>query len=92
MKINTYTLAIIFFLSLFISLSIYNLSYPALYYDEMLFVNASLGGTEDFFIYKKFFDIPIYLMPYIGALKSWIYFPIFKFLDVSLLSVSGSVS
>jgi hypothetical protein len=56
---------------------------PGLYYDEVLFVNAALGGINSSFIYKKFLEIPIMLMPYIGALKAYIYYPIFKLFGVS---------
>lgn len=51
---------------------------PGLLYDEVLFVNASLGGIgEDHFIHQRLFGVPFLLMDYIGALKAWIYAPIF---------------
>jgi hypothetical protein len=38
-------------------------------------------------IILKVFDIPIMLMSYIGALKSWLYYPIFKIFGVSAYSI-----
>jgi dolichyl-phosphate-mannose-protein mannosyltransferase len=56
---------------------------PGLYYDEVLFVNAATGGVSDSFIEKRIGGIPVMLMPYIGALKAYLYFPIFKVFGVS---------
>ena len=60
---------------------------PGLYYDEMLFVNAALGNLNNSFIHKTILDIPVMLMPYIGALKAWIYSPILYFFDINSMSI-----
>jgi hypothetical protein len=87
LKINFVSIVIFVFLMTFFLISINEVSYPGLYYDEMLFVNAALGAHSDIFISKKIFGVPIYLMTYIGALKAWLWFPIFKCFGVSFLSV-----
>ena len=51
---------------------------PGLQYDEMLFVNAALGTVDDSFVHRRILGVPVMLMPYIGALKSYIYGPIFR--------------
>jgi 4-amino-4-deoxy-L-arabinose transferase-like glycosyltransferase len=65
------------------------LSDPGLEYDEMLFVNGALGATHPYhgFIYSEFLGVPTMLMPYIGALKAWLYAPIFSLFGVSVDSV-----
>ncbi len=63
------------------------ISQPGLYYDELLFVNGALAGKGDIFIRYRFHGIPILLMDYIGALKAWIYFPIFSIFPVNSWSV-----
>lgn len=62
----------------------WNISQPGLYYDEMLFGNAAVGGKDYVF---TFHGIPVLIMAYIGALKSWIYYPIFAIFPVNYLSV-----
>jgi len=65
------------------------LSDPGLQYDELLFVNAALGDTHPYhgFIYSEALGIPTMLMPYIGAVKAWLYAPIFTVFGVSVDSV-----
>jgi Dolichyl-phosphate-mannose-protein mannosyltransferase len=56
---------------------------PGLYYDEMLFSNAALGGRSNSFIGLRIWGVPILLMKYMGALKSWIYYPVFLLFPVN---------
>jgi 4-amino-4-deoxy-L-arabinose transferase-like glycosyltransferase len=72
---------------LFVLTSLIHLNKPGIQYDEVLFVNAALGGIDNSFIAKKIGNLPIMLMPYIGALKAYIYFPIFKIFPVSAYTV-----
>ncbi|HTU79967.1 MAG TPA: glycosyltransferase family 39 protein [Solirubrobacteraceae bacterium] len=62
------------------------LSDPGLQYDELLFVNGALGDPYPYhdFIYREALGIPTMLMPYIGALKAWLYAPIFSVFGVSV--------
>src|SRR5688500_501081 len=70
-----------------IIIACWKLNQPGLYYDEMLFVNGATGGRIDMFINKRFMGIPVFLMDYIGALKAWIYYPIFAIFGVNTWSV-----
>ena len=51
------------------------LSRPGLYYDEVFWLNAAVGSPcENFFsITVENIPFPVMVMPYIGALKSWVY-------------------
>jgi Dolichyl-phosphate-mannose-protein mannosyltransferase len=61
---------------------------PGLQYDELLFVNAAKGAPgSDLFIDARLFGIPVLLMRYIGALKAWVYHPIFAVFPVAAASV-----
>ncbi len=72
----------------FICLASYNIDHPGLYYDEALFVNAATGATQsDLFVHRRILGVPVMLMSYIGALKAWIYYPIFKIFDISIASI-----
>lgn len=76
-----------FCLCLFIAIGSYDISAPGLYYDEALFVNAASGGVTDLFVHKRVAGVPVMLMPYIGALKAWLYFPIFKLFGIDLVTI-----
>jgi 4-amino-4-deoxy-L-arabinose transferase-like glycosyltransferase len=57
---------------------------PGLQYDELLFVNAATGEpTNGLFVAKRILGVPVMLMGYIGALKAYLYYPIFKLFGVS---------
>lgn len=56
---------------------------PGLYYDEMLFGNAAKGGRSNLFVAYRLWGIPVLLMDYIGALKAWIYYPLFHLFAVT---------
>lgn len=71
----------------FFAYSIFKLSRLGLSYDESIFVNAAIGGVTQDFIYKKIGSFPLMTFPYEGAIKSWIYYPIFKLFGVSLFSI-----
>lgn len=60
---------------------------PGLQYDEALFVNAALGGHYPNFVSSRLFGVPTMVMPYSGALKSWLYYPLFKLVGVSVTSI-----
>jgi 4-amino-4-deoxy-L-arabinose transferase-like glycosyltransferase len=75
----------------FVLIAGWRLSTPGLYYDEMLFVDAALGSPNGIFLSLKLGEVPIMLMSYIGALKAWLYYPIFKLLGVSAFTVRAPV-
>ncbi|MBI5181698.1 MAG: glycosyltransferase family 39 protein [Nitrospirae bacterium] len=72
---------------LFVLLSLIHLDKPGIHYDEILFGNAALGGIDGSFITKRFGDFPVMLMPYVGAFKAYIYYPIFKIFPVSAYTI-----
>ncbi len=74
-------------LLLFLTAGFLHIDLPGLYYDEVLFVNAALGGINDYFVHKRILGVPVMLMPYLGALKAFLYAPIFSVFEVSPASI-----
>jgi Dolichyl-phosphate-mannose-protein mannosyltransferase len=72
---------------LFLLIAGWNVVEPGLYYDELLFVDAALGQPNNIFRHINFGPLPVMLMSYIGALKAWLYYPIFKLFGVTAYSV-----
>jgi hypothetical protein len=72
---------------LFVLLATYRIQLPGLYYDEVIFVNAAQGGSGNSFIYMRLGSLPLFIMPYLGALKAWLYAPIFSLCGVSVLTI-----
>jgi 4-amino-4-deoxy-L-arabinose transferase-like glycosyltransferase len=67
--------------AVYLFFSLYMLDLPGIQYDEALFTNAALGNVDNSYIA---WDVPIFgikypmmLMGYIGALKSYLYAPVF---------------
>jgi len=71
----------------FLLIAGWNVATPGFYYDELLFVDAAQGGPNGIFKFINFGSLPVMLMPYIGALKAWLYYPIFKLFGVTAGSV-----
>lgn len=72
----------------YLLLAIYRLTFPAIHYDEALYVNAALGGIDDTtFIAARIGELPTLTMPYIGALKSWLYAPVFALFGVDPITM-----
>ena len=74
-------------LSVFGSLSIARIARPGLQYDETLYVYAALGSDAPIFEYRRIGPVPVMLMPYLGALKAFLYAPVFRLFGVSVLSI-----
>jgi 4-amino-4-deoxy-L-arabinose transferase-like glycosyltransferase len=78
-------------IAIYLLCSLLYLDRPGLYYDETFFVNVALGNEDGSFIDLEVpigrYRIPVMLMPYIGALKSYFYFPIFKLFGTSPATV-----
>ena len=65
---------------------------PGLEYDELLFVNAATGEpTNGMFVQRRVLGVPVLLMGYIGALKAYLYYPIFQIFGVSPQTVRWPV-
>jgi Dolichyl-phosphate-mannose-protein mannosyltransferase len=71
----------------FILLATYRIELPGLYMDEVDFVNAARGAPDNTMIYKRLGSVPLLIMPYLGALKAWLYVPVFHFFGVSALTI-----
>ena len=76
-------------LLLFLGMGLAFLPLAGIQEDEVLFATAifhSPAGTVfDAHVFHR--EIPLMLLPYLGALKSWIYFPIFARVQPSYLSI-----
>ena len=70
-------------LLLYLALATYKIHLPGLYYDEMLFVGPAAGERP----YLRVWGLPLLTFPYIGALKAWLYTPIFKLFEPSAVSI-----
>lgn len=75
------------FILIYLVLALIKIKYPGVHYDEILFGNAAIGGVDDVFITYKIGQFPILLMKYIGAMKAYIYYPIFKMFGISAYSI-----
>ncbi|MFH0830922.1 MAG: glycosyltransferase family 39 protein [Parcubacteria group bacterium] len=73
--------------AIYLILATLRLSYPGLHFDEMLHVNAALGGLDGTFVYKTVWQVPVLLMPYIGAIKACFMAPLFAIFGVNPISV-----
>jgi len=71
----------------FVFLASHRIDLPGLYMDEVDFVNAARGGSDKTMIYTRLGSVPLLIMPYLGALKAWIYAPVFGLFGVSALTI-----
>lgn len=60
---------------------------PGLQQDETGFVNAATLRLPGVFLTHSFHGIPLMVFPYIGALKSWLYAPIFSIFGTSAATI-----
>jgi hypothetical protein len=72
---------------LFIGLAAYRIELPGLYFDEMIFADAAQGNPDTARVHMRVGPVPILIMPYLGALKAWLYIPIFRLFGVSAITV-----
>jgi hypothetical protein len=52
----------------FVLLASYRIDLPGLYMDEVDFVNAARGGSDNTMIYMRLGSVPLLIMPYLGAI------------------------
>jgi len=82
---------IVLLLTVYLLISCWSLPLPGLEYDEVLFANAALGHLDETFITYELklgtLRFPLMLMSYIGALKAYLYFPVFEIFPVSPITV-----
>ena len=76
------------FILVYAVFAIYNITVPGIQTDEILFGNAALGLVNSHtHISMEINGFPLLLMTYIGALKAYIYYPIFKLFGVNYYSI-----
>lgn len=71
----------------FVFLAAYRIEFPGLYFDELIFVDAAQGNPDSAWIHMRLGSVPLFIIPYLGALKAWIYAPVFRLFGVSALTV-----
>jgi len=71
----------------FIFIATYRIELPGLYMDEVDFVNAARGAPDNTMVHTRLGPVPLFIMPYLGALKAWIYAPVFALFGVSPLTL-----
>lgn len=84
--INANDISLIIPIIIYFIMALTKLEYPGLSYDEMNFANLALGINDDLFS-LKLGKVPYHIMEYIGALKSYIYYFIFKIFGVSVYTI-----
>ncbi len=84
--INSNILVLIF-ITVYFLISIIKIEHPGVNNDQLMFVNAATFNPDNFFLWKSWHGIPMMVFPYIGALKSYLYMPIFYFFGVSIWSI-----
>lgn len=60
---------------------------PGLHYDEILFLHPFLYDWSLFRARVEGTDIPLMLMSYVGALKTWLYWPLYTYLPASVWTI-----
>ncbi len=68
-------------------LAAYRIELPGLNYDELEFANAAQGAPDNTWIYIRLGSVPLLISPYVGALKAWLYIPVFRFFGVSASTI-----
>jgi hypothetical protein len=86
-KLRGETWALVAAVAFYLALALPRLSYPGLQHDELLFANAALGGIDHTFVWVKAGGVIVYLLSYVGALKAWLYAPIFRLFGVSVWTI-----
>lgn len=74
-------------ITLFLSLSLFKIAHPGVQFDEIIFANAALGMVDESFVSSKIGRFPLYIVPYTGALKAYLFYPLFKIVTPSVFSV-----
>ena len=79
--------AALLLMSLFLAWSAHRISHPGLHSDEMLFATPALeaGGAT----YDPWFHLPLMVGGYLGALKAYLFMPIFAVVDPGPAVIRG---
>lgn len=84
--INSNNLVLIIIILYFL-ISVIKLEHPGVNNDQLMFVNTATFNPDNPFLWKSWHGIPTMVFPYIGALKSYLYMPIFYFFGVNIPSI-----
>ncbi|MGL4630109.1 MAG: ArnT family glycosyltransferase [Leadbetterella sp.] len=75
-------------IALFFVLGCLYIAFPGLQTDEILYANVALGEINNrTYVARKLFGVTFFLINYIGALKAWLYYPIFKIFGFNVYSI-----
>lgn len=74
-------------ISIYFFISILKLSSPGVNNDQLMFVNTATLHPNNPFLWKSWHGITVMVFPYIGALKSYLYMPIFYLFGVNIWSI-----
>jgi hypothetical protein len=83
-KFRFYSFLLIF---AYLFFALVNINHPGVQYDEMQFGNIATGGKTGAFVWYSFHGVPLLMMSYVGALKAYLFYPIFKIFGVSIYSI-----
>lgn len=76
----------------YLLISLHDIGKPGPYYDELLFVNGARHDSPDNTMQiAKVGRIPVMLIPYIGALKAYLYYPVFRIFGIDLWTIRTPV-
>lgn len=78
---------VLIFITLYFLLSVIKIEHPGVNNDQLMFVNTATFNPDNMFLWKSWRGIPMMIFPYIGALKSYFYMPIFYFFGVNIWSI-----
>lgn len=78
---------VLIFIVLYFLISIIKLQHPGVNNDQLMFVNTATLNPDNTFLWKSWHGIPMMIFPYIGALKSYFYMPIFYIFGVNIWSI-----
>lgn len=78
---------VLFFIFVYILLSIVKIEHPGVNNDQLMFVNTATFNPDNMFLWKSWHGIPMMIFPYIGAVKSYLYMPIFYIFGVNIWSI-----
>lgn len=84
--VNSNNLVLIF-IAVYFLISIIKIENPGVNNDQLMFVNAATFNPDNFFLWKSWHGFPVMVFPYIGALKSYLYMPVFHFFGVNIWSI-----
>jgi 4-amino-4-deoxy-L-arabinose transferase-like glycosyltransferase len=71
----------------FVFLNAYRIELPGLEFDEIVFVDAAQRNPDAPWFHMKLGPVPLFVFPYMGALKAWIYMPVFRLFGTSALTI-----